>query len=161
MRNFLYRYHRPSPDVSQADSQDKHQIDPEDGKTRACDRARTFDTFVDGKKLTDGAGDTPPVGHSASLKRGFGKLKRLLLKSKRKDKGKGIEQNEGRGTQKDDVGMGKEDKDGGKGTGSESVKDGIDARAHSGICLLSWLLLTWKNQLDHAPPDSERRLGPV
>lgn len=49
---------------------DKHGVDPADGKTRACDRTRTFDTFVDGEQFGV-ARATERVGHTAELLRGL------------------------------------------------------------------------------------------
>ncbi|KAK7189125.1 uncharacterized protein CC84DRAFT_1177343 [Paraphaeosphaeria sporulosa] len=51
------------------------QIDPVDGKTKTCDRGRTFETFVDVGKLTADLGVTEAVGSSSDARRGLGKVR--------------------------------------------------------------------------------------
>ncbi|KAF2639410.1 hypothetical protein P280DRAFT_470784 [Massarina eburnea CBS 473.64] len=55
------------------------QIGP-DGLTVACNRSKTFDTFVAGEKLADAPAEQKKMGHTSQLKRGLAKLFR---KSKR------------------------------------------------------------------------------
>lgn len=64
---------------------DKHKIDPTDGKTRACDRTRTFDTFVDGEQLGE-ATQEKRAGHSWELFRALAKLKKVFRKGDAKGK---------------------------------------------------------------------------
>ncbi|KAF2446753.1 hypothetical protein P171DRAFT_482834 [Karstenula rhodostoma CBS 690.94] len=51
------------------------QIDPADGKTKTCNRAKTFETFVEGGKLTADLGVTEAVGSSSDVRRGLGKVR--------------------------------------------------------------------------------------
>ncbi|KAF9737822.1 hypothetical protein PMIN06_008401 [Paraphaeosphaeria minitans] len=59
------------------------QIDPVDGKTKMCDRAKTFETFVDGGRLTADLGVTEAVGSSSDVRRGLGKLREWFGRRKR------------------------------------------------------------------------------
>jgi len=65
---------------------DKYKIDPVDGKTKACDRAHTFDSFVGGNQ--HGAGAAGEAEQDKDKKKGFGKWKGLFGKGKGKGKGK-------------------------------------------------------------------------
>lgn len=51
------------------------QINPVDGKTMACDRAKTFETFVEGGRLTADLGVTEAVGSSGDVRRGLGRVR--------------------------------------------------------------------------------------
>jgi hypothetical protein len=62
-----------------AATKDKHIVDPLDGKTKACNRTKTFDTFVDGQQLGV-AGEQKKTGHTWDLVRGLGKLRAKLGK---------------------------------------------------------------------------------
>jgi len=65
-------------------TKDKHNIDPTDGKTMACNRAKTFDTFLDGERLGVDT-EQKKTGHTWELARGLGRLMGRLRESVRKD----------------------------------------------------------------------------
>lgn len=74
-------------DVGSGDENDKyrgnkvrHTIDPTDGKTMACNRGRTFDSFVDEQKLGE-AEQQKKTGHGWEVLRALSKLKALFKKS--------------------------------------------------------------------------------
>lgn len=58
------------------------QIDPADGKTKGCDRAKTFETFIDKRKMGADHGKTEAIGATYDVKKGLGKLKRLFSNGK-------------------------------------------------------------------------------
>jgi hypothetical protein len=67
---------------------DKHHVDFRDGKTKACNRTKTFETFVDGARLGV-ATEQKKTGHTWELARGLRRLIGRLGKSGRKDSGGG------------------------------------------------------------------------
>ncbi|KAJ4355917.1 uncharacterized protein N0V89_003942 [Didymosphaeria variabile] len=60
----------------------KDVIDPMDGKTKACDRAKTFETFVDGEQLRADPGVAEQVGTTSDVKRGLRKVRGWFGKKK-------------------------------------------------------------------------------
>lgn len=62
---------------------DKHRIDPRDGKTKACDRARTFDSFVEGDQLGT-AKQQKKMGHSWDVVRALQKVKAAFGKQNKR-----------------------------------------------------------------------------
>ncbi|KAL1605308.1 hypothetical protein SLS60_004856 [Paraconiothyrium brasiliense] len=61
---------------------EKDAIDSIDGKTKACDRAKTFETFVDGEQLKTDSKATEQLGATRDVKNGLRKVKRWFGKKK-------------------------------------------------------------------------------
>src|SRR5262245_15656497 len=64
-----------------AATKDKHKIDPEDGKTKACNRTKTFDTFINKEQMAE-AGSSENVGHTPEVSRGLKKLWKRVFDKK-------------------------------------------------------------------------------
>ncbi|KAJ4297946.1 hypothetical protein N0V90_005845 [Kalmusia sp. IMI 367209] len=87
MVRFLLNKHKkssvPTSSGKTTPEKDKHKIDPTDGKTKGCDRTRTFESFIDSGKLGE-AGETEAISHMVDVMK---RLKKIFGKGRAKGKG--------------------------------------------------------------------------
>ena len=61
----------------------KDEIDPVDGKTKTCNRTKTFETFVDGGQMSADPGQAEKIGPGHDVRKGLGKIKGMFGKGRK------------------------------------------------------------------------------